>query len=187
MANTITNIPLTAINFPYIGAAPTQDQWATPIPRSEKIFSTVATAVTAGGAGNEQAANVTAILPEGFAYVMVESVVSLIGVDIADWQKSAFATLDDSVATPTFRDTFIADRGEIWATSAILPGGTYRCSECPTKIIIPSAADGGRLQYWLQNNVQDGVAMSVIAFFRFLVFDLNQAYYWGVNTPLLTR
>lgn len=187
MTVTTTTLALPASNFPYIGAAPTQEQWKTLIPRGEKIYGTTGSSVTVAGAGNEQALIVTANLPEGFAYVLVEASVSLIGADIADWQPAAFAALDDSVATPTFRDTFKADRGAIWATSTTALGGTYRCEDCPQKIIIPSAPDGGQLTYWIQNNVQDGVVMTAIAYFRFLVFDLNQAYYWAVNTPFPTR
>lgn len=187
MTVTTTTLALSAINVPVIGAAPTQEQWRSPIPRSQKIFGTTSSSVTVAGAGNEQALIVTANLPEGSAYVLVESAVSLVGADIADWQPSAFAALDDSVATPTYRDTFVADRGALWATGVTALGGTYRCHECPTQIVIPSAMDGGQLTYWIQNNVQDGVVMTCIAFFRFLVFDLNQAYFYGVNTPMLTR
>lgn len=183
---TATVIVLDAINFPYIGAAPTQQQWATAIPRSEKNFSLVSGAVTVAAAGNEQSLNISAVLPEGFSYVLVEATVALLGADVADWQTSAFATLDDSAAAPTFRDVFSMEGGAIWRTNVTSLGRTFRCSECPTKIIIPKS-DGGRCQFFLFNNVQDGAAMTVICFFRFLVFDLNQAYYYGVNTPTLTR
>lgn len=186
MTVTTTTLNLVGKNIPYIGAAPTQDQWQSIIPRAEKIYGTTSSSVTVAGAGNEQSLVVKCVLPEGFGYALVESSISLFGADIADWTPTAFAEMVDSVASPSYRDTFIADGSGIWATSTTALGRTYRCHECPSKIVIP-AADGGQLIYRVFNSTQDGVVMTCYAYFRFLVFDLNQAYFWAVNTPIPTR
>lgn len=189
MAVVTSTVLLTESSVPYIGAAPTRDQWPTNIPRSEKIFTAINAAVTVAAGGDTQAIVMNQVLAEGFAYVMLEGAVQLSGADVADWNTAIFATLDDTTANPRFRDIYQVDRGGV---SSVGGGGAalstcYRCTSCPTKMLIPSTSPGGQNRWVLENIVPDGVAMTVICFFRFLVFDLNQAYHWAVNTPLPVR
>lgn len=189
MAIETTTVLLTESSVPYIGAAPTRVQWPTNIPRSEKIFTAINFAVTVASGGDTQAIIVTCVLPEGFAYVMLEGAVQLTGADIADWNPAVFATLDDRTANPQLRDVYQVDRGGVASAGGAGAGLTtcYRCLNCPTKMLIPSASPGGQNRWVLENLVVDGAAMTVICYFRFLVFDLNQAYYWAVNTPMPVR
>lgn len=195
MALTSTTFSPNALLEPYIGPAPTQDLWNTLIPRAAIIFSVVQGAITTGGAGNEQKVIMNCKLPSGFAYAMREFVFFINdnddAGDVDDWDDQAYLTLRDDFAGESTSSWVYAIGAEKPSVSAHTTVTNLNSAYKPInpllqKLVIPRAA-GGLLQFTSFNLVQDGGAMIVNAFARFLQYDLNQAYRAIVNTPVPTR
>lgn len=195
MAVVNTSINVAAGNMvmetiPYVGAGG-MDTVNTPIPRAEVNFQINDVDIPVATGGDTQRVLIKCVLPLSFAYVVQEiSVYSLYGVDAADWG-----------ATPTCRIRNTAIGGRTWAHSMDLwSRGVHSASpitiksrsyhlSCPgelNRLVIPGT--DANLDINLVNDTADGTAMTIDGFLaRFLQFDINQAYFFGANTPIPVR
>lgn len=182
----------TMIRFPYIAppALAIPDSWLTPIPRGEGIFSIFNGVVAAPSAGDSQSLSINCILPNSFAYVLVEVTCRLQDTEIGD-----SADWDDNMQSYVTDD---ASNGS-WLAAPQTPGLRYRTNNLqvvggqafqmmlpPKKMILPKSDEGG-LFLTNYNNSIDGGPMQIFFMAKFLEYDLNQAHFFAVNTAVLTR
>lgn len=176
--------------IPYVGAGD-MGKVNTPIPRAEINFQVNSEAIAVATGGDSQRLLINCALPLSFAYVVQEiSIYNLAGVDAGDWE---------TVASCRIRNTAIS--GKTWAHSFDLwSRGTYSASPTTNtarsyhlsspgdlnRLVIPGS--NANLDVGVSNPTVDGTAMSIDGFLaRFLQFDINQAYFYGANTPLPVR
>lgn len=185
MATTATSFTPTGKPFPYIGVGVPAAQLITPIPSAEVVF-TVVGGITVAAAGEDQRLLITCELPRSFCWVFVESSLNMTGVNQDDWDNAARVFFRDSVATPEIVIPISMPADGLGHETATLFSRTY-LAQPSTKLMVPSAGDDCAFQLQLSNIVIDGAAGGVQFYARFLRYDRNQAQYWMVNSPVLTR
>lgn len=185
--NTPFTPPLT--RFAYISPTPPPNSWLTPIPRGEAIFSVFFDTIAAPSAGDSQSMSITCALPTTFAYILMEATVEIYDAEVgdtADWDPALRATVRESASQGEWIATPRMDAGAAFSISAILKGKVYQMLDPPKKMIIPKVG-GGEVFFAMQNTSVDGGPMTCNALVKLLEFDLNQAHYYAVNTPVPVR
>lgn len=128
-------------------------------------------------------------LPSSFAYVLMEVSLEMgdnESGDMANWDAGMRCFLTDGITGATWRASPIMDAGAIYTVTATLKGRHYQVPTVPRKMILPGSA-GGRLSVSGQNLTIDEGPMTVFFLAKFLEYDLNQAHYFAVNTPIPVR
>lgn len=187
MATTTTSLVPTLKAFPYIGIGVAAAQYITAIPSAEVVASLNGAAITVAAAGEDQVVNVTVNLSRTFAWVLVEANMRIQGNDVDNWDQAcrtnwADATTNPVVAVPL---TFINE--QLGHNTAAQFARTYRVVDPSNKIMVSLSDEDAILTTSIFNTVIDGAAATMKFYARFLRFDRNQAQYWAVNTPMLTR
>lgn len=195
MASTATLFTPIGKQFPFIGVGPAA-QVITFLPSAELIFTIVNGAVTVAAAGEDQSLLINCDLPRSFCYVLVECSMLLDNPDADEWDRGTNSVLQDSVTSPDViipcevSNEFLAfESSSVGANQARV----YTLKNGPSKVIVPTSSQGagptanGRFRVFLGNTTIDGLAGFIHFHARFLVYDRNQAQYWQVNTPVLTR
>lgn len=190
MGTTVTTFNPVPTNLPYTSPFNVQDSWASVIPRSELIFSIVSGAVAVEAGGDDQKLCVNANLPASNAYVLTDCSAGIFGADFADWDAAAELNLKDhqSSGSAAWRYNFEFVANGNTHSSSTNGGKLYQLNKPLTKVFLarPGATDAA-LRFCIMNLTVDGSAMTFDFFARFLVFELNQALLWTVNTPTPIR
>lgn len=187
MATTATLFTLAGKPFPFIGIGVSAAQLITPIPSAEIVFNLILGTVTVAAAGEDQSVLVNCPLPRSFCYVLVELNMRMIGANAGNWGKGPMATLLDSASDPSTQISLQLENNQGGASSSAIGAFTYQVAHVPPKLIVPLEIDNALLQIFMQNSTIDGAAGTLDFYARFLRYDRNQAQYWQVNTPVLTR
>lgn len=176
-----------------IAPVPSQDLWMTQIPRAEIIFRG-SPSITLAGVGDTQRFQIHCILPTGYAYVYIEGRVSLresVVGDLANWEDEAcFLIQDDSAGSGWSYPMRMTKEavGAICQGSITLREAVFEPSSPPLKkVIVAPPGLTPRLFFDVSNVSTNDAAMTSFFFFRFLQFDLNQAFFYAVNTPTSVR
>lgn len=187
MALTTTTFSPPGVQFPYIGIGVAAAQYITAIPSAEIVHTVRDEAITVAGSGNEQVVIITCDLPASFCYVLVESWFRITSDNADDWDQQAVANFTDSLTASVVTMPLIYDNDQLGRNSVAELSRTYGLKTVPSKLIVPTSNDDARVTVKIFNVVQNG-GVGVMKFYaRFLRFDRNQAQYWQVNTPVLTR
>lgn len=157
----------------------------TNLPRAEIIHSLVGAIVPVPGLGDNQSVSIVMNLPQNFTYVMVDCFAAVNGADASDWNAVALGTNIQS-DPPTFQTWF-----ELTSTGAlqISAGGSARAYNAPRlpRGLMRGATSGANASITINNPVDNGSAMTVNAYTRFLMYDVDQFHNVMVNTPQLQR
>lgn len=174
--------------LPFVGSGP-QQQYGSPIPRAEVTFSAQSTAVAASAAGDSQMLRITCTLPPSFAYVLQEvNLFELVGDDVGNWENCSSSRISNSAPTDTWVYALnVCSSGKfevagfgVTKSWFLEPGGGLR------KVIIPGTACD--LVVHIGNDTLEQSSVSLGSFFaRFLVFDIQQAHNYVMNTPQIVR
>jgi len=186
MATITTTITPDPDPFQYQGLGDSIDSWASNRPSAEVLFLDPGSAVTKGGVADDQRLLIQCFLPRSFAWVLTELNFRMTATDANDWDSVARAFLQDGTAAPSWSSNIRIQNDGVSHNSSLALTRSYFGTQLPKKVVIPSA-DDGLLEIKLFNVNLDGVAATIQFFARFLRYDLNQAYLWGVNTPALIR
>lgn len=188
MAVTTTNFDPPGIPFPYSGLD-TLGGDESPHPFTELRFNVLAGAVPVEAGGNTQRADITVTLPRNFAYTLMDIHYSMTGADGADWDAGVDCWFTDGTSStgPANLRTFIAI---IPAWSEQIAGNlrAFRFDTTKMGVIIPGSPDSTPQFRTIHQNLNiNGSLMTVQFHMRVLQFNLEQAYYFAVNSPTPTR
>lgn len=190
MALITTTLTPLATQLPFIAPAPSIELWETQVPRGEIVFVEQAAAITIAGVGDDQKLQINCDLPRGFAYVLVGSNMMITGADVAQWQNNASFRLRDSndaaSARWTIHQRYQAD-STVMTIGATLNKVYELESKAVSKVILCNLSVPGQLKIQVRNITTDQAAGTVDFFARFFQYDLNQAFRWAVNSPVLVR
>lgn len=189
MAITATSFTPGIKRFAYIAPVAPPDSWLTPIPRGEALFAINDGSVLAAAAGASQSFSITCVLPSTFAYIMMEASIELYDQeagDIATWDSSIRCSVREDVTAPAWTASPRMDAGSTYSLSAVLKGKSYQVADVPRKMIVPGIA-GGLAYFEAMTTTIDLGILKINALIKFLEFDLNQAHYYAVNTPVPVR
>lgn len=180
MAVETTTITPAPTQYPVIGSGAPRPNF---IPRGEIAFFTENQIIAVPNTGDSQLVKVVSVLPPGFGYVLRYMSLHLSGVDIADWDTSLYACFRDQDNSKQLYDIGM-DSGNV----NYLGGRVFvpRANSIPGKTIISLGA-GGEVCMHVANASIDGSAMTVRAEVVLLIFDLDQAYSWAINSPVSIR
>lgn len=187
MATITTTIVPNAVRTPFINPYGQPDVWNTIIPRSEIVFSSIDFVIDLSGVGDDQLLVVNNDLPAGFAYVLLEHSVVVEGVDADEWAANGHCSLADSSV-----DASASWKKCLQAPSLISRTTLTNFTRCykpegSSKIVIPKPGLVGRLQIQTQNFNTNKVAGVGTTYARFLLFDVNQAQFNAIHTPVPVR
>lgn len=179
---------MTMETIPYTGGG-TMEQVNTPIPRAEINFIINDGSVTLSGVGDTQLINITCNLPLSFAYIVQEiSISQLVGVDGDAWANFGLCRLRNNNSVGAWKHSFdLFSRGNYFVT-ATTQAKSYHLSAPGelNRLVIPGTS--ATLITTLANVTTNQSAMILDGFMaRFLQFDINQAYFYGANTPIPIR
>lgn len=178
---------MTMDTVPYAGAGG-MDFTNSPIPRAEVNFIVTGGAITISGVGDSQIVRFICQLPLSFAYVVQEvSVFQLYGDDIAQWQNITSCRIRNNQSGKTWAHSLdLFSRGQYNKDALLSKSYQLNAPGELNRLIIPgTSAD---LTVEIANPTTDQSVMAVDSFFaRFLQFDVNQAYFYGANTPIPVR
>lgn len=195
MAITATDLTPEPTRVPIIGPImTTKDSWMTQVPKAEIVFSGNNETVTAAAAGESQRLRIHCLMPKGFAYVFMEGSVQMRETevdDLNDWSDNASCLITaDEILLNDFVYYKQIDKPAEGAPSSseTLKEAVYTFRhEGLNKVINPRNNSQPVLRFDTTNLVIDGGPLTTYFYFRFLQFDLNQAFYWAVNSPFATR
>lgn len=185
---TIDSAPtLAAVRAPFINQFGQPDVWATLVPRSELVFSALGFAITLSGVGDDQRVIINCDLPSGFAYVLMEASLSIDGAEADEWDTNAFCSLADSAADVTAKWKKCLHAPGLLGNSAATSFTRCYVVSAASKIILPGPGLTGRLQLRTMNLTTNKAALVGTAYARFLLFDVNQAQFNAIHTPVPVR
>lgn len=188
MATTTTNLTPAAELFGFTGL-PGALQERSAVPRQEVIFNIIDGDITVAAGGADQDLSITCNLPVNFSYALMEVHLAINGADAADWGNSALAIWTDGDATDrTIACLFEGTSKGVAGTSSSSFGALsrqYTFADKPTVILLP--ANEPKLVLKVANSTIDGAAMNTHFMARMLMFDIDQAHHWEVNTPMPIR
>lgn len=183
------NMEMQRIPYSGIGA---MDAVNTPIPRAELNYLISAGDIAVATGGDSQKITIVCDLPLSFAYVVQEiSILSLEGVDGDEWENFGVCRLRTTSPSGTWSHSLdLSSRGAYSRLITATPGwGKSYHLTAPgelNRLIIPGTS--ANLLISLRNPTVDGSAMVIAGFMaRFIQFDVNQAYFYGANTPVPVR
>lgn len=187
MATITTSFTPEGLTFPYIGIGVDPAQFITMIPSAEVMFQITSGAVTLSGVGDDQKINIDCALPRSFAWALVESSLILKSVDAGDWDLNCRSWLVDATTNPVYNTPIEYVSEGLAHDTTLQESLTYTVRNLPTKIIVPHSTLDANFHVQLHNITLNDAAGVMTFSARFLRYDLNQAHYFAVNTPLLTR
>jgi len=185
MAVITTTIASTPRRNPFINPYGDLVSWNSPIPSAELFFAEVATILTAGAVGDSQRMVLNMDLPRSFGYVLVEGNFRISGVDGEDWDDNGSARVATEIVAPITWSSYLQCPSLFNPLGSAFGARAYRCDTI-NKLIVPGKTDG-TLEIKVNNLNLNGSECTVDSMFRFLVFDVNQAQNYQVNTPVPTR
>lgn len=186
MATTTTSVTITGMPWPFIGVGVPAAQLITAIPSAELRFN-AGGVITVAAAGEDQALTIFCLLPNTFTYVLVEAFLRIDGADSDAWDQGSLAQLIDSVNSANIIIPVEFCNSQLAHSLAAFPSRTYSIVRVPTELLIPSGDGDAQFSAQVNNVVTDDAAGTFRFFARFLRYDRNQAQYWPINTPVLTR
>lgn len=187
IVQTTVNIDPVIFGFSGLGG---MIQPQTEVPRGEVVYSTTNEAVTVG-TGDGQFLEIICNLPRNFAYVLMEIHLGITGVGVDDWDEVALAALVDT-KTPNGRSFNLQMQGTSNGLGHRLPGSNFSFRRLYTfedyaKVLVQGSA--ARLNVDLANDgLGDLDQVAAFEFYaRFLMYDIDQAHHYQVNTPTPVR
>lgn len=190
MANDHTEFVVEPSLFAYEGVKPVGSE----VPRQELRFSILNGVVDAPAmATDTQTVEIICRVPRNYAYVLAEVHLAISGQDAFGWASSAFATMDDGSAASD--RTYVApmegvSNGFTWN----LVGGSAKtrkawdwpCLLKGTVIPNPGSIDTGLNVH--AGNASGSASLISLGFYaRILMYDIEQAHHFAVNTPTPVR
>lgn len=161
------------------------------VPRQEVIYNVLDGDIPLTGVGDNQIISITTALPSGYAYVLAE--VSMM-LSAASGTTNGFADtfagfVVDGVSGRNFQRFFeMTAPGLIIAgPQTALPARCYSPRNLPQVVILPPEGEVSLMALLIKNATAGDVAYKLNFFARFLMYDVNQAHHWAVNTPTLVR
>jgi len=191
MAITTTTITPPALLRPYSGLGEIGRSELTS-PRGEVRFNVDGDSITAGGVGNEQRLHIQMLLPLNYAYALTDANVRLKNDDAGEWDQLGRLSVSDSDSTGrTFVSNLLFDSVAI-VDSILGLGAKSRIynsrSSFPAQLLVQVPGHSApKVSFFAANNNQNDLAGTCEAYFRFLMYDVDQAYHAGVNNPSLIR
>jgi len=164
------------------------------VPRAEVVYAEDFT-IEAGTVTDDQAVFITCILPQNFAWVVVDLHFSVITSDkpngqTVGWDSPANFVFADG-PSPTMRTIQIPGIGRVEgismgteSNSSIIP---YWFENIPKMVLVPKPGQAAQLSVRVANREQDRPECSGSFAARFMMYDIAQAHHFYVNTPALVR
>jgi len=114
---------------------------------------------------------------------------ALVGVDAVDWDAVAHCELRDNatVANAAWVIPIELTNPGIAHEQTATVSRAYQMGRGVSKVFVPTKGENARMRITCMNLTVDGTLMTLTLYSRFLVFELNQALFWGVNTPVPVR
>ncbi len=160
-------------------------------PRGEVRFNFDGEAIALTGAGDNQQVFVDLRLPFNFAYIMSDGFVALDGPDAsvnnfglvahASFNNAAGGTITQSIPLQW------TSAGDVVITTAAKERKTYVNTLAATGVLVPEPGDQNALFWQITNGTANDAAYAAKGYFRFLQFDISQAYHFRVNSPVPVR
>jgi len=192
MATIRTTISPTPQLFPFSGL-PDPEGDLSSVPRGELIFSIdpASDNVTEGDTADDQEIFLSMVLPQNFAYALMEIKLSLDGTvaDIPNWDPVAIAAAVNGTTNRTMSAALQGVSNGIYhhKTGAGPAGRVYTFEGMTGLIHSPRASEQANVSIKWANTTVDGEAASVRLWCRFLVYDIAQIHHWAVQTAQLVR
>jgi len=193
MTTTTTSITAAASLFPFTGMVAGELDRSS-VPQAEVIYKILNGAVTVGGSGNEQRLDVTFEIPRNYAYAVVGVAVSITVVNglTNSWDDDADLFIVDATGSGrTFEAHMRFGSGPVLDTLGT-PRKTYAVDSgsfglVRTIVVPPPNSTGQKFAITFENLTQDAPAALVQVFARALLYTIEQAHHFQVNTPMLVR
>lgn len=193
MAEVQTDITPAPMVVPF-GGLPDVDRAPTAIPRAEVRFQSLAAAVAAPGAGDNQLVRIICNLPTNYSYVLIECYASIdtvvTGTNNFDNRADLFIVDDASGVNRQYRIRipFTADGAVIFSSGVQTKNYAAHHFDLPRVTILPQPpGTAPQLFATLNNQTDNDIAYQVNFFARFLQYSVRQATLSGVNAPQPVR
>lgn len=174
--------------FKFIGL-PNINEFNSYVPRQEIIFGTESGSVTLSGVGDTQSLFFRNVLPAGFAYAMSElscMIQDTVAGQLDDW-KAPTCYITDSDADPGYK-VGLTMRVDTTVLSSGLTKQVWQVESPLKQLIIPRGqATDAFVQVGSFNASTNKAALTFWGYARFFQYNLNQAHYWAVNSPVPVR
>lgn len=191
MATELTTIAPEALLFPYSGLDDPSRELSI-VPRQEVRFIDKGTTVPDPGVGDNQAVSVLCLPPPNFAYALVDLNLfvqsSLAGT--FNLPKGFFTLFQDALtsAASTVVASLCVEAGVIvHSTGGAVDTFQYCLRDPFRQIMVPQPGNQVSLGMSMFNPTADDVDYTVAVYCRMLMFDINQANHYSINTPQLVR
>lgn len=165
-----------------------EDRLQTPAPVLEVRPYVAGTTIPNPGAGNNQAFDCTAVLPQGYAYVLMDLFVNIAGPssgnNFPQGLHCTFRSANTSASRQILMD--VINTQVSYATNAT-PYRAYTLQVKPSIVMIPDDGASVSLSVYGYNATANDGAHTYRQMARLLQFDIAQAHGVGLNTPLPTR
>jgi len=163
-----------------------------PQPRGEMQFLTEATALTDGGVGNEMMLAGVFTLPRNFSYTLLELLVriSKTAAGTNNFENSLGAeVIDDNDGTnQTVRFQFEMVSVNVCSLGTLFETKLYTPVTIPKVVMIAPGGEGpAEVSIRCLNRTQADADYAAALWARFAIFDIEQAHFAEVNTPVLIR
>lgn len=158
-------------------------------PFAEIGYAVVGGAIAVEAGGDSQKIDVQCNLPVNFAFSLMSLSAKLSGTDIADWEAVADCFMTDGATTGGEKRTkLIAIPSWSEGITGTDKVRIYRFDFKGLGVILPgNAVSIPQIRFILSNDTVDGSAMTLNFFARVLQFNIEQAYYFAVNSPMPVR
>lgn len=191
MAIDLTTIQPEAQLFPYSGLDD-PNRSMSPVPRQEVRFVDKGTTVPDPGVGDNQAISVLCLPPQNFAYALVD-VNLFVQSTLAgtfNLPKGFFTLFQDAMtaAASTVMASLCVEAGTIVHSTGGAVDTFQYCMRDPFRqILTPAPGNQVSLSLSMFNTTADDVDYTVAVYCRMLMYDIDQANHYAINTPQLIR
>lgn len=152
-------------------------------PRGEVVFSANNEDITLAGVGDTQLAIMIMVLPQNYAYALVDLFLEMQAIDQEDWDTHALCVIN---ATENQGLKFNLESTGTSLFTGTLQARSYSAPVLPKAVLRPVGM-GTSVSINLSNRVTNGAASGLTLYARFLQYDVAQHHDVAVNLPILTR
>ncbi len=160
-------------------------------PRGEVRFNFDGEAIALTGVGDNQQLFIDLRLPANFAYIMSDGFVALDSEadGTNNFPNVAHASFNDAAGGVITQSIPLqwTSAGAVIITSTSKERKTYVNDKAATGVLVPQIGAVDALFYQQTNTTANDAAYAAKGYFRFLQFDISQAYHFRVNSPVPVR
>ncbi len=185
---TITGVPQL---FPYSGTGAIM-QMQGERPRGEIRFNFDAVAVALTGVGDNQQVFVSLTLPQSYAYTIADAFFALTSeaAGTNNFPNQGHASFNDRASGSPINQSVpleFTSAGSVGVTATDNARKTYNVGKVPQGLMVPQPGQNPAMFSQYTNTTANDAAYTAKGYFRFLQFDIDQAYHVLVNSPTPVR